>query len=172
MSGLPHPFEPVTHVTEWREDGVASVRWCGVKYLFNAELVLNPGETKPCPVCGMELHHDEKKKEVVEGGFPWSGGDGGGDVMLLDTSMAKIYGGQARRWSQAWKKAAKRGEVDGEALCVLQNAWAEQGARIAELEKMLLEVIAGIQPRMIVNGSLGAVAAILFRIRDVLGEAK
>ena len=83
MSGLPHPFDappgndyvlrgneikPVTHTTEWCEDGVATVRWCGSKYLFNAELVLNPGETKPCPVCGMELHHDEKKKGVVE--FP------------------------------------------------------------------------------------------------------
>ena len=32
--------------------------------------MLEAGETKPCPVCGIELHHDEKKKEVVEGGFP------------------------------------------------------------------------------------------------------
>ena len=63
-------IKPGTHVTDWREDGVASVRWCDGKYLFNAELVLKPGETKPCPACGLELHHDEKKKEVVEGGFP------------------------------------------------------------------------------------------------------
>ena len=72
MSGYPHglsaptEIKPVTHVTEWREDGVATVMWCGTKYLFNAALVLEPGETKPCPVCWIELHHDEKKKEVVE----------------------------------------------------------------------------------------------------------
>ena len=63
MSGLPHP---VTHITEWREDGVATVMWCGSKFLFDDPLVLEAGETKPCPVCGIELHHDEKKKGVVE----------------------------------------------------------------------------------------------------------
>ena len=68
MSGLPHPFEPVTHITDWCDDGVATVRWCDGRYLFDAALVLAAGETKPCPVCGIELHHDEKKKGVVE--FP------------------------------------------------------------------------------------------------------
>ena len=68
MSGLPHPFEPVTHITDWCDDGVATVRWCGKKYLFDDAITLEAGETKPCPVCGMELHHDEKKKGVVE--FP------------------------------------------------------------------------------------------------------
>lgn len=29
-------------------------------------------------------------------------------MMVLDTSMAKIYGGQARRWARAWKVWAKR----------------------------------------------------------------
>ena len=78
MSGLPHPFasppgnetKPVTHVVDWRKDGVATVRWCGGKYLFEAALVLEAGETKPCPMCGKELHHDRKTKGVVEGGFP------------------------------------------------------------------------------------------------------
>ena len=78
MSGLPHPFDespgheikPVTHTTEWCEDRVATVRWCGKKYLFEAALVLEAGETKPCPVCGIELQHDRQKKAVVEGGFP------------------------------------------------------------------------------------------------------
>ena len=69
----------------------------------------------------------------------WSGVDGAG---IVSTSLRHIVDtytevSRARRWSRAWKKAAKRGEVDGEALCVLQNAWAEQGARIAELEDAL-----------------------------------
>ena len=32
--------------------------------------MLEAGETKPCAVCRIELQHDEKKKEFVEGGFP------------------------------------------------------------------------------------------------------
>ena len=45
---------------------------------------------------------------------------------------------------------------------------AEKESRIAELEKMLREVLTGIQPRMIVNRNLGAVAAILLRTRKLL----
>ena len=77
MSGLPHPFDespghdskPVTHIIDWREDGVATVRWCGKKFLSDP-LVLKKGETKLCPVCAIELRYDRQKKEVVEGGFP------------------------------------------------------------------------------------------------------
>ena len=77
MSGLPHPFDaplghdskPVTHIIDWREDGVATVQWCGKKYLSDP-VVLKKGETKPCPVCAIELRYDRQKKEVVEGGFP------------------------------------------------------------------------------------------------------
>ena len=74
MSGYPHglsaptEIKPVLHIIDWQEDGVARVMWCGTKFLFDDPLVLEAGETKPCPVCGMELHHDEKKKGVVE--FP------------------------------------------------------------------------------------------------------
>ena len=77
MSGLPHPFDvppgkdykPVTHIIDWREDGVARVMWCGKKFLSDP-VVLKKGETKLCPVCAIELRYDPKKKEVVEGGFP------------------------------------------------------------------------------------------------------
>ena len=96
MSGYPHglsaptEIKPVTHTVEWREDGVATVRWCGVKYLFNAGLVLNPGETKPCPVCGIELHHDEKKKEVVE--FPKLSPTEPGGQMNVRNALETIRG--------------------------------------------------------------------------------
>ena len=81
MSGLPHPFDvppgkdykPVLHTIDWREDGVATVRWCGKKYLSDP-VVLKKGETKLCPVCAIELRYDRQKKEVVEGGFPKLGG--------------------------------------------------------------------------------------------------
>ena len=84
MSGYPHgltapgndyvlrgtEIKPVLHIIDWRKDGAATVRWCGAKYLFKAALVLKKGETKPCPVCAIELRYDRQKKEVVEGGFP------------------------------------------------------------------------------------------------------
>ena len=116
MSGLPHPFEPVTHVTDWCEDGVATVRWCGSKYLFDDPLVLEAGETKPCPVCGMELHHDEKKKEVVE--FPKLSPTEPGGQMNVREALEKLlaqdvyhcddYDDDARLLAPIIEKAARR----------------------------------------------------------------
>ena len=63
----------VTHIIDWRKDGVATVRWCGAKFLSDP-VVLKKGETKLCPVCAIELRYDRQKKEVVEGGFPKLGG--------------------------------------------------------------------------------------------------
>ena len=59
----------VTHIIDWREDGVAKVRWCGAKFLSDP-VVLKKGETKLCPVCAIELRYDRQKKEIVEGGIP------------------------------------------------------------------------------------------------------
>ena len=79
---------------------------------------------------------------------------------------------RARRWSRAWKKAAKRGEVDGEALCVLQNAWAEQGDRIAELEKLLREGVEGFGHVLVQTSDQAGVNDWRGRARELLGEAK
>ena len=78
---------------------------------------------------------------------------------------------RARRWSRAWKKAAKRGEVDGEALCVLQNAWAEQGARIAELEKLLREGVEGFGRALVQTSDAARVQDWRRRARGLLGTA-
>ena len=94
MSGLPHPFDappghdskPVTHIIDWREDGVATVRWCGAKFLSDP-VVLKKGETKPCPVCAIELRYDPKKKEIVEGGFPCVPNRTGGGMRELREAL-------------------------------------------------------------------------------------
>ena len=66
--------------------------------------------------------------------------------MLLDTSMAKIYGGQARRWSRAWKLCAKKWNwgiynSDEDFMQAFRNAMdinrRKEKARIAELEDVL-----------------------------------
>ena len=77
-------IKPVLHIIDWREDGVATVRWCGGKYLFDA-ITLEAGETKTCPMCAIELHHDRKKKEVVEGGFPKVPNRTGGGMKVRET---------------------------------------------------------------------------------------
>ncbi len=61
--------------------------------------------------------------------------------MLLDTTMAKIYGGQARRWARAWKRKAKMNRL----RCrFLKREWGKSRgryrARIAELEEVELRV--------------------------------
>lgn len=62
--------------------------------------------------------------------------------MLLDTSMAKIYGGQARRWSRAWKGIAKYLDLK---ITVAQQRWEEiyqqKYDRIIELEKALRDML-------------------------------